>query len=60
MSIITTVVLTEEDKRFIEENSISLSKLIRRTIKEKRKGQIETRQSDLSAPLNQPAKDDSI
>ncbi len=36
MSIITTVALTEEDKRFIEENSISLSKLVRKTIKEKR------------------------
>jgi len=55
MTIITSVVLTDEDKKFIEENSISLSKLIRRTINDKR-GLAATRQDSTAKPKNRVVK----
>ena len=55
----TSITLTKEDKKFIDSNLLSLSKIIRHTINEKRNDQAVTRKSKLLALSNHPAKGDS-
>ena len=55
----TSVTLTKNDKQFLESNSISVSKFLRQSISDKRKGQTAIRQDQTARPAK-PPKGDSI